>query len=194
MYTLDLIRLVQCQVNLVSANVANSLRSECRCQPNDLSRDASFSVGHVNSIELLIAELSHKRQAPFQSQRSKESAVWLFSLSPGAQCVAVRWTPAQSLSQQLFGEKKERARGVRSLWEQLNADLRAELQSFSFPESVATDTWDKDEEAEMLTHMACHRVSSVSGGGGGSICEREGSSNHQHRKCHFFKLIISMHR
>lgn len=34
------------------------------------------SLGHEDGDELLIAKLSHTN--PFQSQRSKESAVWLF--------------------------------------------------------------------------------------------------------------------
>lgn len=86
------------------------------------------------------------------------------------------------------GERCEVPVGTTECWSESRAAV------FLLPESEATDTWDKDKEAEMLTLMVCHRVSSVSGGGGGSICEREGSSNHQHRKCHFFKLIISMHR
>ena len=51
-------------------------------QPHHLARNMLSSVGAANSAKLLIAELSHNKQAPFQGQRSKESAVWLFFQSP----------------------------------------------------------------------------------------------------------------
>lgn len=63
------------------------------CRPHDLARVVLFSLGRVNSMELIIEELSHKKQqAPFQSQRSKESAVYFFQ-SPEAQRLSVRRTP-----------------------------------------------------------------------------------------------------
>ncbi len=73
-----------------------------------------FSVGHVNSMELFIAQLSLEQQAPFQSQRSKESAVWLFFLSPGAHSAAPGEPSTASQSAAGLGGKG-RVRGVRAL-------------------------------------------------------------------------------
>lgn len=72
----------QCQVNLVPAVGATC---EFFAAPGDQVRDFSFSLGREDSDELLIAKPSHT--TPFQSQRSTESAVWLFLQSLKAQPV-----------------------------------------------------------------------------------------------------------
>lgn len=58
----------------MSVRVADSLRSECQCQPHGLARDALFSMGHVNGTELLIAELSQIHTLHFKAsgQRSQQ--------------------------------------------------------------------------------------------------------------------------
>lgn len=127
------------------------------CQPHDLARDVLSSLGHVNSMELLIAELSHKRQAPFQSQRSKESAVWLFFQSPGAHSAAVRWT-LHSHSLSTWFEKRREGEGCEVLPLPCCSESGAAVRLL--PESEATDTWGNDEEAElMLTLTVGHKVS-----------------------------------
>lgn len=72
----------QCQVTLVPP-----VGATCSffAVPGDRARDFSFSLGHEDSNELLIAKPSHT--TPFQSQRSTESAVWLFFQSLRAQPV-----------------------------------------------------------------------------------------------------------
>lgn len=110
----------------MSVWAADGLCSEHRGRPHDPARDVLFSTGHGKGVELLIAELS---QAPFQSQRSKESAVSFSSVfqSPGAHGTAVRWTPHSHAVSSWFGPFL--------LWESVNihAALTAELQSPSPP-------------------------------------------------------------
>lgn len=151
--TLDIILLVQCQVNLVAPWCRWFALWVPKSAPwpgtwCDVLNGACERRGAINS------RTESNKHAPFQSQRSKESAVWLFFQSPGAQSAAIRWTPARPLSQQLVWGKE--GGGVWGL--ALNpvsgksmtaccSDLLSELE--------ATDTWDRDEDAEMLMPLKC---------------------------------------
>lgn len=90
-YSSDLFHLVQCQVNLVSANV----RLSCLCQPHDRARDVMFLLGHVNGMELLIAELSHKNKLHFKASGQK-SQQFGFSFKVWAHTALLSGEPSHS--------------------------------------------------------------------------------------------------
>lgn len=79
-----------------------------QCRPHGLARDVLFSLGHVNSMELLIAELSHKKTTSSISKPAVKGVSSLVFLSKSRSARrGCQVNPAQPCSQHLFLEKRE---------------------------------------------------------------------------------------